>query len=147
MSVVIDKPFTRTRAPQVDVPVVLSPRIRLEPERRPTVEAPVKVQKRSSTRTARALALKCCLFCGVFGVSYVASTLSGHYLVEKSRNLSNEATTRASVAAQAERDVQRRIDVLTSASSIEDWALSHSFRPTDGLGQTSKVVNLVATNQ
>ena len=151
MSVVLERPLLRTRFPQTEAPVVLKPRIPAEPLIQPNIQvptqAPTKVVRRSRVWTARYVGIKCMMFCGVFASAYVVSTLSGHYLVEKSRNLSNEATMRASIAVQAEREVQRRLDVLTSASSIEDWALSHSFRRTDGLGQTSKVVNLVATNK
>jgi len=154
MSVVLDRPVTKTRLPEIEAPVFLKPRIRVEPEYRPGIEAPaqtpaempVKVQRRSKVNVGRQILLKGMMFVAVFGVSYVASTLSGHYLVEKSRNQTIEATARATAALQSEREVRRRLDALTSASSIEDWALSHSFRPTDGLGQTSKVVSLVAIN-
>jgi len=83
----------------------------------------------------------------LFAATYLCSSLGGHYLVEKSRNQAIEASSRANVAVQNEREVQRRLDVLSSSSSIEQWALSHDFHPADGLGQTSKVDNLVATNQ
>ncbi len=120
------------------------------PSERPVyvpTEAPAKLRKKAKTSVGRVVAVKSAMFCGVFALTYVASTLSGHYLVEKSRNLSIDATLRASAAIKGEQEVQRRLDALTSASAIEDWALSHSFRPTDGLGQTSKVVNLVASNR
>jgi hypothetical protein len=90
---------------------------------------------------------KSVLFGVMFGVTYVASTLSGQYLVEKSRTQGIEALGRSRAAIQSEKAIQRRLDGLRTAAAIEDWALSHGFRPADGLGQTSKVQGLVATNK
>jgi len=157
MSVVLDRPIERTQLRQAEVPVALQPRPRPTPapEQLPRIERPVersvdvpgKVQRRTKVKVnvGQIALAKMLMFCGVAAVAYVGSDLCGHYMVEKSRNETIAATNRATSALRAEREVQRRLDGLTSAASIEDWALSHGFRPTDGLGQTSKVVNLVAT--
>lgn len=168
MSTLLDRPVETTRPQPAARPVGLQPKIRVEPDVRPIrhrpVETPLRTPSkapsetlveipRKATKKGASVGVgffvltKAMLFLAFFSLSYVASTLSGHYLVEKSRNMGIAASTRATVALQSEREVQRRIDVLTSASAIEDWALSHSFRPTDGLGQTSRVVNLVPTNR
>lgn len=152
MNVVLDRPNTRIPLPSGGMPVITRPRIPVEPERRPVIETPVptpaptRVKRRSKTGTAEFVVAKALMFAGFFAITYVCSTLGGQYLVEKSRDDGVSATSRASVAVQAENDVRRRLDTLTSSGSIEDWALSHGFHPTDGLGQTSKVVNLDAIN-
>jgi len=166
MSIVLDRPLEKTLPQSGDMPVALQPRITTQPKSRPEIERPVetptgvpsyspgrvrvetstRVQKRARVNVGHVLLAKAVMFGGVFAVAYVASTLSGHYLVEKSRNQSNAAAARAASAIQAEHEVQRRLDVLTSAASTEVWAMSHAFRPTDGLGQTSRVVNLVASS-
>ena len=149
MSVVLDRPLTRPRAPRIDSPSLRQREVPVGPSPRvvdvPTV-APVKVRRRSGVEVCQFVISKLTLFACFFISTYVASSLGGHYLVEKSRNQSIEATNRANAAVQAEKEVQRRLDVVTGSSAIEEWALSHSFRPTDGLGQTSKVDTRVASN-
>jgi len=151
MSVVLDRPVTRQQTTVVDTPLVLRPRIPVEPVRRPIVDipvqAPTRVKKKSGTKVGRLVAAKCLMFGVVFGVTYVASTLSGQYLVEASRTQGIDALGRSKAAIQSEKAIQRRLDVLRSATAIEDWALSHGFRPADGLGQTSKVQDLVAPHK
>ena len=68
-------------------------------------------------------------------------------MVEQSRDQSINALARSKAAIQNERAIQRRLDVLRSATSIEEWALSHGFRPADGLGETSKVTDRVAAHK
>jgi len=151
MSVVLDRPFVPTRLPQGDVPVDFRLRGRVEPDLRVHVDvpqaAPVRVRKKARASILQVAAAKAGLFVAIFALTYVASALSGHVLMEKSRAQSNEATSRAAAAVQADRDVQKRIDYLTSSRTIEDWAFAHSFRPTYVLGQTSKVDSRVAPNQ
>jgi len=158
MSTLLDRPVETTRLQLADVPVALQPKIRVKPQphHQPVIERPVGnpaeipqrvnrrvAKRRSSVNAVRFGLAKGMLFGAFFSVTYVASTLSGHYLVEKSRIQSSAAAVSATAAAQSVGEIQRRLDVLTSASTIEDWAMSHSFRPTDGLGQTSKVVSVV----
>ncbi len=153
MSVVIDRPVVKDRVPVQDVPVVLSPRTPVEPARRREVDVPVftpspsRVRKDVGRKVGQYILGKVMLFSLFFVLTYVASTLLGQYLVEQSRTQSKEALTRSKVAVQAEKAIERRLDVLRSATSIEDWALSHGFRPADGLGQTSKVQDLAATTK
>jgi hypothetical protein len=163
MSVVLDRPEEITELRPTSAPVALKPRVQPQPEYRPTtdipiqrplqrpidtpVQTPARVKRQAKVGLGQTIGLKAMMFTAVFSLTYVGSTLTGHYLVEKSRNQSIAASNRATSAIQAEREVQQRLDTLTSASSIEDWALSHGFRPTDGLGQTSKVVNIVPTDR
>ena len=153
MSVVLDRPVVKEKLTVADVPVVLRPRIPVEPVRRPTVDVPVytpapsRVRQDVGVKVAKYLGLKTALFGVIFGMTYVASTLAGQYLVEQSRAQSMDALSRSKAAVQAEKAIQRRLDVLRSAPAIEEWALSHGFRPADGLGETSKVQDSGATNK
>jgi hypothetical protein len=150
MSVVLDRPVTRQRFPETDVPVVLRPRIPVEPEVRPRIHVPVETPavapRRKASPALRTCALKVALFTGIFAGTYVVSCLSGFYLEEQSRSVANDAAHRATAALREERDVQHRLNELTSAASIEAWALTHGFHTTDGLGQTSTVDSRVASN-
>ncbi len=151
MSVVLDRPVSNLQGTVTDVPLVLRPRITDEPARRPVIDipaqAPSRVKQKSGANVAHVVAMKALMFVLVLAMTSVASTLTGQYLVEKSRTQSMDAYSRAKIAIQSEKDIQRKLDVLRSAASIEDWALSHGFRPADGLGQTSKVVDRVAANK
>lgn len=151
MSVVLDRPFNRSRAPQSDAPVALRPNIRVQPDALPQYETQehsrVKVRKRSATATAQAVGKKVVMFSGIFVVTYLCSALYGNNLVDKSNRLSREATNRALAALQAKQEVQDRIDILTSDAMIQQWAATNSFRKADAPVQTSKKNNLVAFNK
>ena len=153
MSVVLDRPVDTEQLTVADVPVALRTRVPLEPVRRPVVDVPVVTPNRARVRqdvgvkVARIIGLKAMLFGVVFGMTYVVSTLGGQFMVEQSRDQSINALARSKAAIQNERAIQRRLDVLRSATSIEEWALSHGFRPADGLGETSKVTDRVAAQK
>ncbi len=155
MSVVLDRPAKGTSLPSGPAPVVVRSRVRDVPDLRPVYRAPVYepaptpviVRKRAKASPFEAVMTKTLLFAGFFIAAYVPSTLAGYYMVDKSRMEGIDAAARASAAVRSENEVQRRLDTLTSASYVETWALTHGFHPTDGLGQTSKVVNLDANIQ
>ena len=151
MSVVLERPFTKSRAPQSGTPTALRRNTGVEQGYGATVEvAPqtsVRVRRQTSTKVLQAVLTKTALFAGVFTFTYVSSALYGNYMVDKSSKLSREALTRATAATQAKLDVQNRINDLTSDAAIQQWALSHAFRQTESTGQTSRENNLVTTNQ
>ena len=150
MSVVLDKPRLRYRTPVTDVPLVLRPRVPVQPGR-PAIDVPrqtpTRVKPRTGVRVGHFFVMKGMLFAMTFGITYVASTLSGMYLVEQSRTQGIEASARAKYAMQSEKTIQRTLDTLRSATTVEDWAIAHGFLPADGLGQTSKVQDIGATNK
>ena len=151
MSVVLDRPFTKTRTPQSDAPVALRPNIHVQPDTRPQFESQqqsrVKVRNKAATVTAQAVGKKVVMFSGIFVVTYLCSALYGNNLVDKSNRLSREATNRAVAALQAKQEVQDRIDTLTSDAMIKQWAATNSFRKADAPVQTSTRNNLVAFNK
>jgi len=151
MSVVLDRPFTRTRTPQSDAPVALRHKIGPEPEYQPyvdiPVQVPVRVRRRSGTDVLQVAVTKTLLFSGVFALTYLSSALYGNYMVDKSSKLSHDASIRANAALQAKDDVQKKINVLTSDAAIKQWALSHSFQQAEQVDQTSRANNLVTSNQ
>ena len=151
MSVVLDRPFNRSRAPQSDVPVALRPNTSVQPGYQPEVEAHgrtvVKVRRKSGTAVAVAVGKKAMLFGGVFVVTYLCSALYGNNLVDKSSRLSRDASNRAAAALQAKQEVQDRIDILTSDAMLQQWAAANSFRKADAPVQTSTRNNLVALNK
>jgi len=152
MSVVLEKPEITSRASVADVPFALRPSIPVEVPREPlyrpipettTVTAPAtvptRVRKQSGTRVGQWIVAKVTLFGVFFALTFVASTLCGQFLLERSRTQSLDAMNRARYAQRAEKSIMQRLDTLNSAASIEQWALTHGFRPSDGLGETSKV--------
>ncbi|MDR3688596.1 MAG: hypothetical protein P4L46_04395 [Fimbriimonas sp.] len=146
MSALLDRPVTRTSSTLVDVPVILHPRTPVEPVRQPVIEVPISTPSQAPAksksgvgiRIARFVVTKTFLFGLVFASTYVGSTLSGQFLVEQSRTQGIDAQKRSETAIAEERAIQLRLDSLRRAAAIEEWALSHGFRPADGLGQTSK---------
>jgi hypothetical protein len=154
MSVVIEKPQIRTRVRPGSSQSKLRTRVRVrvEPELRPYVEVPastraVTVQQRSSLTVAGVIACKMGLFAGVFVATFVVSGVGGQYMADRSHASSRDSLQRVSSATKLIREAQHRIDYMSTSASLEQWALTHGFHSPDGLGQTSKVDNLVATNR
>lgn len=61
------------------------------------------------------------------GLSFIASSLSGHVMVEKVRREGLRAGERAREARKAEAVLRQQVDALSSLGSVEDWAAAHNF--------------------
>jgi|GEM_PF-2456141 len=153
MSVVLDRPVVPEQQTATELPVALRQRVPVEPVRRPVVDVPVVAPNRSRVRQdvglkiARVVCAKVALFGAVYALTYTVSTLTGQYFVEQSRAQIKDAVSRSKAAIQNERAIERRLNVIRNAATIEEWALSHGFRPADGLGETSKVTDSVAPHK
>ncbi len=152
MSVVIERPQLRTRVRPGSSSSRLRSRGRVEPELRPYRDATVAtqtvtVQRKASLTVAGVIACKVAMFGGVFVATYVISGVSGQFMADKAHAVSRDSELRAGAANKLVREAQHRIDYMSTSASLEQWALSHGFHSPDGLGQTSKVDNLVATNR
>jgi hypothetical protein len=90
-----------------------------------------RVARRSKTQTAlksRALA-----FATIVASTYLVSSLFGQVMVEKARREGISAVARASDARKMEAVLTRRLDSLTSLTSVDQWAKTHNFFPPDQL--------------
>lgn len=59
--------------------------------------------------------------------AFFVSSLCGQVMVEKARREGIKALSRAVDARKEEASLRRRIDSLSSLSSIDDWARTHGF--------------------
>lgn len=93
-------------------------------------------QKQVVSRTLRGYAVT---FGVLFGLTFFSSSLAGQVMVERARKDLTETSRRTSEAKKAESLIQTRVNLLTSADRIEEWAMTHGMVASDGLGQTAMV--------
>lgn len=87
------------------------------------------------------------LFLFIVGSTWIVSSLAGNVMVEKARRESIRSTQRAREARGGVAVLRRSIDLMTSYTAINDWAVSHGFRAPDQSGQPSSINNYVASNR
>jgi hypothetical protein len=69
----------------------------------------------------------------IVGVTYLVSSLTGQVMVEKARRDGIRASSRALEARKVEGELSKRLDLLTSFASVDEWAKTHNFLPPDQL--------------
>jgi hypothetical protein len=81
----------------------------------------------------------------IVGVTYLVSSLTGQVMVEKARREGISASGRALEARKVEAELGKRLDMLTSFASVDEWAKTHNFLPPDQLaGNPDTAAPLVA---
>jgi hypothetical protein len=157
-AVVIDRPNVETNL--VDRPLVgrsharvqsrLAPKAPTRPQvkPKPEVHVRVRIQERKRSRTNPVAAGLCyaVAFFLIFALTAAASGLGGQVMMEKARREGLRAKERAAAARSAEKLLQNRLEELTSVASVQEWATANGFEAADGLGNTSRLKNLVALN-
>jgi len=108
----------------------LQPRPSQRPKSKPRVHVRVQVTERRQARTNPALfiATRAIVFGVICLFTYATSSLAGQVMVEKARRQGIAAKERAIEARRAEATIRERVDSLTSARSIEEWALAHGLQ-------------------
>lgn len=125
----------RTRRPE---PVVIElPRHRSKNKSKG--KAKLESQKRVS-----ALAMNALGFVVLSACTFSAVSLAGQVMVEKARRDSISATARARTASREIAELRQRVQNLNSSSSIEDWAATNGFIPTESTPKAEGVNQLVA---
>lgn len=112
----------------------------------PAIRAPWKTRSEhrpalrvvSGTRWRPRVLAAATVFVTVGGLTFFASSLLGHVMVEKARREGISARGRAMEARKAESTLRSRIDSLTSLGAVEAWAQAHGFVAPDGIGGTSE---------
>ncbi|HZH98756.1 MAG TPA: hypothetical protein VEX38_07270 [Fimbriimonadaceae bacterium] len=69
----------------------------------------------------------------IAGIAFFVSSLCGQVMVEKARREGLKAVERSRDARKAEAILRRRLDSLTSLSSISEWAKGNSLIAPDNL--------------
>ncbi len=142
MSVVpLDRPITRPQPIAQPRPLT-----RTRPSAIPEVRSNSRVieRKRALSNVIGAVVVKTMLFCTVASFAYGAMSLAGHVKVEGARRETLRAKERVADAKKSETLLRERLDKLTAAASIEEWANAHGFTAPDGLTQPAKREGLVA---
>ncbi len=85
------------------------------------------VQKKKRPSYGPVIAAKCALLAGLLGLTFMASSFSGHVLLEGARQERIEAKKRAQEAKQAEEILVAKLRVISSAGGIDEWAVAHNF--------------------
>jgi hypothetical protein len=143
MSVVsLDKPTAKER-------VKVSPRRVDRRAAAPEVKLRARVleRRRSKSAIVGLLLVHSMMFSMIAGLTYGASSLYGQVMVESARRDRIEAKERADQAKKGEVLLRERLDKLTQAAAIDEWAFAHGFRAPDGLGQPAKLEKLVASRR
>ncbi|MGV3616710.1 MAG: hypothetical protein ACO1SV_15390 [Fimbriimonas sp.] len=123
----LEKPVRSKRTtPVIDRPQV-GARPASRPKTRPEVRMRVDIQERRGAQPRSAVMMAAMVFVGFFTASYATSSLAGQVMVEKARRLEISARERAREARRTEASLRARVDALTSATSVESWALTHGF--------------------
>ena len=130
------------------LPLLKSPARRPEPTLRPR-RAPLqpgriytgraKPMPRQRVRAIESAFERGLLFAGVTIAVFMASSLMGHVLVEKTRRDSLMALSRFRDAKKAEVALQQQVDALTSMGAIQTWAFDHGFRGPEDAKKTGVV--------
>ena len=119
---VVDRPRVQPRrAPQT------TPRTTPRTTPKPHVQVRVRVVQQPRTNVAGAWALRAAAFGGIFLSTYVASALTGQVFVEKARRQEIAAKERAIAARRAEAEIRERVDALTSAAAVQQWASARGY--------------------
>ncbi len=101
--------------------------------RRKVGEVETGVRSRSRARArARAKAVgrvlnRSIAFLSVVVVSYLATNLTGHILIDQARRDASTARYRLNTASRAVAGLERRVQELKSASAIETWAMANGY--------------------
>jgi hypothetical protein len=72
----------------------------------------------------------------IVGLTYLVSSMTGQVMVEKARREGISASGRALEARKVEAELGKRLDMLTSFASVDEWAKTHNFLPPDQLAAT-----------
>lgn len=106
-----------------------APRVRHLPSERPIARPsvrPVRATRRKANVTGRLVTLAF-----VALLSFGVSSLSGQVMLEKARHEKAAAVARTKEAQRAEVALREKLDDLTSADRIAEWASAHGFMPAD----------------
>ena len=95
------------------------------------VEAGVRSKRRSKSRArARAGAMvinRSIAFLGVAVVSYMATNITGHVMIDQARRDAGDAKHRLNNASRAVAGLERRVRDLRSSGSVELWASANGY--------------------
>lgn len=136
--VVEPSPISRP-LPRIPAPIIIElPRTRThrQPVRR------VKTQKRVSSLVAQTVS-----FVLVTGIAFSTCSLMGQVMVEKARRDGIRASDRARSASRDIAALRQDVQDLSSSQSIDGWATSNGFVPTDSAPKTPGVSQIVALNR
>ena len=136
--VVEPSPISRP-LPRLPAPIIIElPRTKIQrqPIRR------VKTQKRVSALVAQSAS-----FVVVTGIVFSTFSLMGQVMVEKARRDGIRASERARSASRDIAALRQDVQNLSSSQSIDDWATSNGFVPTDAAPKASGVTQNVTRNR
>ena len=136
--VVEPSPISRP-LPRLPAPIIIElPRTKIQrqPVRR------VKAQRRVSALVGQTVS-----FVVVAGIAFSTFSLMGQVMVEKARRDGIRASERALSASRDIAALRQDVQDLSSSQSIDDWATSNGFVPTDSAPKTPGVTQIVALNR
>jgi hypothetical protein len=117
------------------------------PNPRPIQKPQDRMAERAKAKRRSIAMAQATTFAIIAGITFMASSLGGHVMVEKARREGLRAAERAREARKVEAVLRQKIDYMSSLSTVEAWATSHSFIAPDGLvqpaqaGQVTRVAN------
>lgn len=115
---------------QAGSPAVLPRRergIRPAPDAVPNVGLRVRIVRRQTPSILGALAIRGALFGSLFLATFISHSVMGQVAVEKARQEELTARGRAVEAKRAETEIRARVDALTSATAVQQWATARSY--------------------
>lgn len=121
------------RSPRRDMPAGRVTQARVVANQRPA-------KRKSRASTAEIFVTNCVLFAAIAPLTWGFSLLLGNSFKENARRSAVSAAMRAKSARQDMARLTNRLDRLTSAQAVNDWALTRGFVPAHGLPQEEKVV-------
>lgn len=139
-SPVIDRPYVGL--PTIDRPRAAPdaepmPRTRRRPISEPSdLPAKRKSGARSERRVRNALQIlvnRAALLLVVYGVGYAGTALSGHVLLESARRQEDTEKHRLAAAERAESILRTQVLTLMDRKTIDAWAASQRFVPSDAI--------------
>lgn len=98
---------------------------------RSTPSVRLKRQAAARARAKTYVLRKVALFGVCMASALIASTMSGHVMLEKVRTEARTTRLLASEAKAEEYSARKRLDELTSTASVEEWAVAHGFVSSD----------------
>jgi hypothetical protein len=115
------------------VPVLTPPPSRPQQRRRhrvttrpiPSVRARVHSERRSRVRST--VVAQTATFAVIVCMTFIASSLFGHVMVEKSRREGLRAAERARDARKSESILRQELEGITGLDTVDGWALAHGF--------------------
>lgn len=134
--------------PYVEPAVVTRPRPRPQTET-VVIELPRhRTTRKPATKSGtRPLVANAVSFIALASVTFCSVSLAGQVLVEKARRDGISASARARTASLEIAELRQRVQDLTSSRSIEEWAATNAFAPTEATPQTQGVNQLVALHR